>query len=171
VRQQPGIFSFHYSDCIRKIKKPTQCAGFPCAEIVGQSDWPNVFGPRPFRAVSWIVRDALPLTETIEIRALDIRHVKEHVLVRSGLDKSETLVRQPFDASLSHAITFHKNNSAMLPDIIWSGRSTARNAVSIHMPLRRSQGRSLSVAGRHFRIGHKIERLHGPNLPFYCPWP
>ena len=129
MRRRPRILTFRYSDSTRKSKKPTQCAGFPCAEIVGQSDWPNVFGPRPLGAVSWIVRDALPLAETIEIRSFDIRHVKEHVLVRSGLDKSETLVRQPFDASLSHAITFHRNNSAMLPDIIWSGRSTARKGV------------------------------------------
>ena len=151
MRRRPGILTFGYSDSPLKSKKPTQGAGFPFAEIVSQSDWPNIFGPRPLRAVSWIVRDALPLTETIEIRSFDIRHVKEHVLVGSGLDKPETLVRQPFDASLSHAITFHKSNSAMLPDIIWSGRSTARNAGSICMPVRRSQGLSAANGVPAFR--------------------
>ena len=92
----------------RKSKKPMQRIGFLSSEIIERLDRPDVFSPRPFRAVSRIVGDSLSLPETIEIRSFDIRHVKEHVLVRPGLDKSETLVRQPLDSTLCHTISFLK---------------------------------------------------------------
>ena len=91
-----------------KRKKPTGEVGFLRSETIELLDRPDVFSARPLRAVSRVVRDTLSLTQTIEIRSFNIRHVEKHVLVASGFDEPEALVRQPFDSSLSHTISFLK---------------------------------------------------------------
>src|SRR5258708_1463258 len=90
------------------------------------SGGPDVFGSRPLGALSRVVGNPLPFTQFVETDAFDVRRVEEHVFVRSGFNKPEASVRQPFDLSLCHTIDFLKNDSAALPDMIWSGHSAAR---------------------------------------------
>ena len=54
------------------------------------------------------VRDSLSLVQFFVSDPFKIRHVKKDVVVRSGVDKPEALVRQPLDSSLSHSVRFLK---------------------------------------------------------------
>jgi hypothetical protein len=78
----------------------------------------------------------LTFAQVLEASTFYIRRVEEHVLVRSVLDESESLVRQPFDLTFSHTLVPEKKSStAALPDIIWSGRSTAHQKSNIPAPV------------------------------------
>lgn len=96
-------------------RKPTGCVGFPVVQTQLVLYRANVFCPGPFRSASFVVRDALPDLEFVVTDAFECRRMKKHVLVCSGIDEPETLVRQPFDCALSHSVRFLKKELEECP--------------------------------------------------------
>ena len=69
---------------------------------VGVLDHLDVFGAWPFRALTFGERDALSFAKLFKADTLQVRHVKKHVLPSTGVNKSKTFVRQPFDRTFCH---------------------------------------------------------------------
>ena len=82
------------------MKKADEIRRLSCLLVVPDSDRPDVLGPRPFRATPFGVGHLLAFSERIVAWAFHVRRVEEHVLVASGVDKPEALVRLCLDRTL-----------------------------------------------------------------------
>ena len=80
------------------------------------SDWLDVFGCWSFWSSSFGELDSLSLLELFVLNSSKTRMVEEQILVRSNVDKSESLVRQSLDRAFSHLSNSSKSVSAALPE-------------------------------------------------------
>ena len=78
------------------------------SQRLGRAD---VFRARSFRALSGREGHSLTFTELFKLDTVEIRHVEKHVPAVSGVNESESLVRQLLDRSL-----WHGNISGMVRD-------------------------------------------------------
>ena len=62
----------------------------------------DVLGTRAFRTLSFRVGHLLAFVQVVKTATLNARRVEEQVLCIARADKSESLVRQPFDSAFSH---------------------------------------------------------------------
>ena len=62
----------------------------------------DIFSARTFGAAAFGVCHPLAFSKLIEGGSHNIRRMKKHVLFGSGVNKSETLVRQPLDRTFCH---------------------------------------------------------------------
>jgi hypothetical protein len=81
-----------------------------------RSDRFDVFGTRAFWSASFGELDSLSLVEFFVLNSFKTRMVEEQILVRSNVDKSESLVRQSLDRAFSHLSNSSKSVSAALPE-------------------------------------------------------
>ncbi len=73
-----------------------------------QSDQSHVLGAGAFRAATFRVGHALSFLQFVKSNAIQIRHVKKHVLSSSAVDKTKSLVRQSLNRAFSHCL-IHTN--------------------------------------------------------------
>ena len=116
-------------------------------------DQPDVFRAWSLGSLSFGVRDALPFAQFIETHAFNVRIVEKHVLVRSGVNKTEAFVRKPLDRTFSHLSHFLKKDSATLSETtrskkdyvalyqivaVWTSASQPRHCLALYVFNRRS---------------------------------
>ena len=76
--------------------------GFVLCLNVQRSDKLDVLSSRTLWALSFGVRNSLPLAKLLVTHAFQTRLMEKHVLGCARVDKSEALVRQPLDRAFSH---------------------------------------------------------------------
>ncbi len=98
---------------LSKARSQRQVTDFIASDyILMILDQRDVFRPWSLGSLSCGVGDSLSFSQFIEAHAFNIRVVEEHVLVRAGINETETLVRQSLDRTFSHSSHFLKRDSA-----------------------------------------------------------
>ncbi len=110
-------------------------------------DQRDVFRPWSLRPLSFGVRDALSFAQFIEAHALNVRIVEKHVLVRSGVNETETFVRQPLDRTFGHSSHFLKKDSATLSETTRSKKDYVARHQIVAVWTSASQPSAFSIVG------------------------
>lgn len=103
-------------------------------------DGSNVFSAWTFGSTALCVRNSLTFLKFFECDALEIRHVEEHILARSGVNESEAPVCNSFDRAFCHSsqpsekVVLKRNSARMASDSVGYERFVNRKIAASFKP-------------------------------------